>query len=256
MIFDTHAHYDDGRYNEDRDQLLGNLKDSGVELVVNCGVDIKSSTRSIKLAEKYNFIYASVGVHPHDVKSLKDEDIQVLKELAYNKRVVAIGEIGLDYYYEHSERELQKVWFDTQMKLARELNLPVIIHSRDASEETFEIIKQNNYQGLKGVIHAYSQSLEMAYEYINMGFYIGIGGVITFKNAKKLVEVVSNISIDNIVLETDCPYMTPEPNRGKRNDSTNLKYVVSKISNIKGISEEEVIKITTDNGKKLFSIHD
>ncbi|HAN10304.1 MAG TPA: hydrolase TatD [Clostridiales bacterium] len=253
-MFDTHAHYDDDRYDDDRDELLGNLKSSGVGLVVNCGADIKSSIGSIKLAEKYDFIYASVGVHPHDVEGLNNEDVQVLKKLAYNKRVVAIGEIGLDYYYDHSERELQKIWFDKQMKLAKELNLPVIIHSRDASEETFEIIKQNIYPDLRGVIHAYSQSLEMAYEYIKMGFYIGIGGVITFKNAKKLVEVVNNISIDNIILETDCPYMTPEPNRGKRNDSTNLKYVVSKISDIKGIREEDVIRITTENGKKLFGV--
>ena len=253
-MFDTHAHYNDGRFDGDREELLSDLKNKGVSLVLNCGADLKSSIASIELAKKYDFIYASVGVHPHDVKDLKDGDIEKLRVMAKESKVVAIGEIGLDYHYDYSPRDLQKLWFERQMVLADELKLPIIIHSREACMDTLNIVKKHYNTNMRGIIHAFSESLDIAKEYVNMGFYLGIGGVITFKNAKKLVEVVENIDIEHLVIETDAPYLSPEPNRGKRNDSTNLNYVVKKIAKIKGMGEDEVVKVTTKNGMRVFGI--
>lgn len=252
MYFDSHAHYDDEKFDLDRVELLDSLKEKGVSYVVNAAADMSSAETSIKLAQAYNFIYAAVGVHPHDAENMKDSDLITLKEMSEHKKVVAIGEIGLDYYYDFSPKEAQRKWFIEQLKLAKQLDLPVIIHSRDACQETFEIIRESGIKN--GVIHCFSGSKEMAQEYVKRGFYIGIGGSLTFKNAKKTVEVVETISIDNIVIETDAPYLTPVPHRGKRNDSSYLSYVVEKIAEIKNMSAEDVARITMKNAKDLFGI--
>lgn len=254
MIFESHAHYDDKRFDDDRDILLESLPKKGIECIVNAAANIDSSYKCIELAKKYDYIYAAVGVHPEDVKNMKQEDIDILAKLAEYEKVVSIGEIGLDYYYENSSRETQKIWFEEQIKLAKRLNLPIIVHSREAAKDTMDIIKKTNAQEIKGVIHCYSSSLELAEEYIKMGFYIGIGGVVTFNNSKKLQQIVKELPIENILIETDCPYLAPVPNRGKRNDSSNLKYVIEKIAELKNIEYDEVEKQTNENAKKLFNI--
>ncbi|MCI5679377.1 MAG: TatD family hydrolase [Bacteroidales bacterium] len=249
--FESHAHYDDKRFKEDREELLGELLPaSGVSHVINIGCDVKSSEMSIRLADKYDYIYAAVGVHPHELYDMSSQTIAKLKKLSEHPKVVAIGEIGLDYYYDTHPRELQRFWFRQQLRLAEEVNKPVIIHSREASQETFDIIQSTNIR--RGSIHCYSGSAQMAQDYVKMGFHIGVGGVVTFSNAKKLVETVEAIPIESILIETDCPYLAPNPNRGKRNDSTNLKYIVEKIAEIKKMTPEDVAKITENNAKSLF----
>ena len=249
-LFDTHAHYDADAFDADRLEVLASMPGQGVELILNPGCDLKSSKESIRLAEKYDYIYASVGVHPHEVSEMTSQTIEELRRLAAHEKVVAIGEIGLDYYYDFSPRELQQFWFRQQLRLAESVNKPVIIHSRDASQETFDIIKSSPVR--RGVIHCYSGAWQMAKDYVDMGFFIGVGGVVTFSNAKKLVEVVDKIPIEKILIETDSPYLAPNPNRGKRNDSRNLQFVVEKIAEIKKLSPEDVAKITFDNAKSLF----
>ncbi len=250
MYFESHAHYDDERFDEDRDTLLASFPAEGIETVVNASSDIKSSKASIALSEKYPFFYAAVGVHPHEVENITEADIDELRELSKHPKVVAIGEIGLDYYYDLSPRDLQRHWFKRQLELADELKMPVIIHSRDAAQECFDIIKNSNVRN--GVIHCYSGSAEMAEEYIKMGFYIGVGGSLTFKNNKKGVETVERIPIEKILIETDSPYLAPVPYRGKRNDSRLLKYVVERISQIKNIPENDICNITKNNAQNLF----
>ena len=252
MYFDSHAHYDDERFDEDREKLIESLKEKGVDFIVNAAADMKSCHTSLALAKKYPFVYSSVGVHPHDVKDLTLEDIEEMRQLAIDSKVVAIGEIGLDYYYDNSPREDQRKWFREQLMLAKELDLPVIIHSREASQETFDMIMESGVK--EGVIHCFSGSYELAKEYVKRGFYLGVGGSLTFKNAKKTVEVVEGIDLEHILIETDCPYLTPVPHRGERNDSSYLKFVVAKIAEIKGISEDEVAHVTSQNAKKLFRI--
>ncbi len=250
MYFDTHAHFDDEKFDENRDILIEEMHSKGVDYIINVGSDMESSVKSMELAKKYDFIYAAVGVHPHEVENMKEEDINTLKKYAEYEKVVAIGEIGLDYYYDFSPRDKQRYWFERQLDLAAELDMPVSIHSRDAAQETFDIIKNSNVR--KGVIHAYSGSVEMAKDYIDMGFYIGVGGVVTFKNAKKLADVVRFTPMERILLETDSPYLSPVPVRGTVNNSQNLKYVADKISEIKQISSEMVCKITSQNAKGIF----
>lgn len=251
MIIDSHAHYDDEAFEEDRDNLLESMQSNGIEKIINVGANIKGSRTSIALSEQYPFIYAAVGVHPSDTEELDEEKMAWLKEVSKKEKVVAIGEIGLDYYWPEPDREIQKKWFIRQMELAQEVNLPVIIHSRDAAQDTIEILKQFP---ANGVIHCYSYTKESAKEFLKMGYYFGIGGVLTFKNAKKLKEAVMEIPMDRILLETDSPYLAPEPNRGKRNSSLNIPYVVKELAQLKGITEEEVINITTENTKKLFHL--
>ena len=202
------------------------------------------------MAEKYDYIYAAVGVHPHELYDMSSQTIDKLRKLSEHKKVVAIGEIGLDYYYDTHPREFQRFWFIQQLRLAEETGLPVVIHSREASQDTFDIIERSKVR--RGSIHCYSGSAEMAKEYVKMGFHIGVGGVVTFPNAKKLVEVVEAIPLESILIETDCPYLSPVPNRGKRNDSRNLKYVVDKIAEIKGVTPEKVAEITKNNAETLF----
>lgn len=250
MYFESHAHYDDERFDDDRDELLASFPAEEIETVVNSSSDIASSRASIALAEKYPFFYASVGVHPHEVSKMREADIDTLRELSKHPKVVAIGEIGLDFYYDLSPRDDQRYWFKRQLALAEELDMPVIIHSRDASQECFDIISASNVR--KGVIHCYSGSAPMAQDYADMGFYIGIGGSLTFKNNKKTVEVVEKLPLEKILIETDSPYLAPVPYRGRRNDSRLLKYVVEKISEIKNVPEIDICNITKNNAIELF----
>ena len=239
MIFETHAHYDDEQFNEDREEVLNSMLEHGIGTIVNVAASLRGCEKSLALATNYPFVYAAVGVHPDKVGELNEETFAWLKNECTHDKVVAVGEIGLDYYWDNEEHDIQKKWFIRQLELARELHLPVIIHSRESAADTLEIMKKHA-QGLKGIIHCFSYSVEMAREYVKMGFYIGVGGVVTFKNAKKLKETVATIPLERILLETDCPYMAPEPHRGKRNDSSYIPYIVETIAGLKGISTEEV----------------
>lgn len=255
MIFDSHAHYDDEAFEEDRKELLGQMQKAGIGRIVNVGASISSTETSIALAENYDFIYAAAGVHPSDTAELNEENYQELCRRMDHERVVAIGEIGLDYYWDTPEREIQKKWFARQLHTAVEKNKPVIIHSRDAAADTLDIMKAEKPWDVGGVIHCFSYSVEMAREYLNYGYFIGIGGVLTFKNAKKLKEVAEYTPIEQIVLETDCPYLAPVPNRGKRNSSLNLSYVVEALAQIKGMEKEEIEKITFENACRLYKMN-
>lgn len=254
MIFDSHAHYDDEAFEEDRDILLSSMQENGIGIIVNVGASIKSSRNSIELAEAYHFIYASVGVHPSDTDELNEENYSELCKMMDNEKAVAVGEIGLDYYWDTSSKDIQKKWFVRQLNTAMEKNKPVIIHSRDAAADTLDIMKAEKPWDCGGVIHCFSYSVEMAREYLNQGFYIGIGGVLTFKNAKKLKEVAEYAPLSQIVLETDCPYLAPVPNRGKRNSSLNLSYVADLLAEIKGITREETERVTYENACKLYRL--
>ena len=252
-IFDTHAHYDDDAFNEDREQLLAALPGQGIARVVDVGASLASCRKVLELMEQYDYIYGAIGVHPSETAELTEESYSWLKEQCRKKKCLAVGEIGLDYYWDHESHDLQKEWFIRQLELARKHNLPVLIHSREAAADTMEIMK-GHAQGLNGVIHCYSYSKEMAKEYVKMGFYIGIGGVVTFKNAKKVKETVAEIPLTSIVLETDCPYLAPEPFRGKRNQSAYIQYVAEKIAEIKEISYEEVVAQTEKNARAMYGL--
>ena len=255
MLFDSHAHLNDERFDEDREELISSLKEKGVDLVVNPGACIKTSIESIELANKYDFIYAAVGVHPHDVGELDEIAIDTLRKLATeNKKVVAIGEIGLDYYYDNSPREVQKEWFIKQIELANELKLPIIIHDRDAHGDTFEIIKKYKSPEIGCVLHCYSGNIELAREYVKMGCYISLSGTVTFKNNKKTKEVAREIPLDRLFIETDSPYMAPTPHRGKRNDPSLVQFVADTIAVEKGVSYVTVCEATKENAKKFFAI--
>lgn len=251
-MIDTHGHYDDKAFDEDREEVLYDLAAHGVCRVINSGSSLDSCKRTIELMEKYPFVYGSLGIHPCDTAELTEEDMDWLARQSRMEKCVAIGEIGLDYYWDEPERETQRKWFARQLRLAQEAGLPVVIHSRDAAQDTVELMQAEHAEKSGGVIHCYSYSRELARSFLDMGFYIGVGGVVTFKNGKKLKETVEYIPMDRILLETDCPYLSPEPNRGKRNDSRNLKYVVDQIAQIKGLAEEEVERITTANALRLY----
>ena len=254
MIFETHAHYDDECFDEDRDILIEKLFQKNICNIINVGASIESTKTTIALAKKYENMYAAAGVHPSDIAGLNEETLAWLKEQTKDPKVIAVGEIGLDYYWDKEEdvQKAQRYWFAQQMGLARESQLPVIIHSRDAAEDTMRVMKEVHAEEIPGVIHCYSYSPEMAKEFIKMGYYIGVGGVVTFKNAKKLKETVMQIPLERILLETDSPYMAPEPHRGGRNDSGNLVYVAEKIAELKGITAKEVENATLANARKLF----
>ncbi len=253
MIFDTHAHYDDEQFDTDRQELLSSMPENGVGAIVNVSAAYESCQRVVNLAQKYPFVYAAVGVHPDEVGSLNEERFAHMKELFQNDKVVAVGEIGLDYYWDNESHDVQKQWFVRQLELARELELPVLIHSREAAADTMEIIKAHGH-GLGGVIHCYSYAKEQAKEYVKMGYYIGVGGVVTFKNARKLKETVEEIPLTSILLETDCPYLAPSPFRGKRNNSIYIQYVAEEIARIKGISYEEVVARTEQNARQMYGV--
>lgn len=259
-IFDTHAHYDDEKFNEDRETVFENIRSSGVLKVVNIGCNMESSRISRQFSENIPGFYGAVGIHPSDADEFNEESLDELHELALGERIVAIGEIGLDYYWNDFPKEVQREAFGRQLELARKLDMPVVIHCREAAAETFEFMKKHaeilkaEGKEVKGVIHCYSGSVEMAKDYVRLGYYIGVGGVVTFKNARKLIEVVETIPLDKIVIETDCPYLSPVPFRGKRNDSSNLVYVIEKISEIKGLDSLEVAKKLWDNAHKLYEL--
>lgn len=254
LIFDTHAHYSDDRFEEDRDSLLSAMREQGIGRIVEAGAGIQSTRDAVALAHRYDFVYASAGVHPEDVGRLREEDMKWLAELTEDDKVVALGEIGLDYHYEEPDREVQKHWFIRQLQVAAEQKMPVIIHSRDAAQDTLAIMREHCDWSNGGVIHCFSYSPEIARSYLQKGFFLGIGGVVTFQNSKKLKEVVEMAPLEQLVLETDAPYLTPVPNRGKRNDSTYLTYVVDEIAKLKGIERDEVIRVTGENAERLYRL--
>ncbi len=255
MIFESHAHYDDDAFLKDRESLLKSLAENQIGYVINVAASLESISTTIQLTKQYDFIYGSVGVHPSETAALDETNFRWLLQQCRQNKIVAVGEIGLDYYWDEPGRDIQKKWFARQLQAAHELDLPVIIHSRDAAQDTYDIMKAERAQDLKGVIHCFSYSKETARDYLNMGYYFGIGGVVTFSNAKKLKEAVSYIPMENILLETDSPYLAPVPNRGKRNTSLNLSYIAAEIAAIKGMDYEKVIETTSSNAKKLFKIH-
>lgn len=252
MIFDTHSHYDDEQFNTDREDIINQLNEKEIK-AVNVGASFAGCIESYNLAKKYPHIYAAVGIHPDEIADLTDENYTKIKEMAMSEKVVAIGEIGLDYHWMVCEEEVQKNGFIRQIELAKEISKPINVHSREAANDTLSIIKEYG-KDATGIIHCFSYSKEIAKEYLNMGYYIGIGGVVTFKNSKKLKEVVEYVPLDRIVLETDCPYMSPEPYRGKRNSSLYLTYVATAIGQIKGVSKEAVEDITFKNALDVYKI--
>ena len=253
MLFDTHAHMDDHAFDEDRAELLKNLPEQGIQLLMNPGCSLASSYNTSRLSQEYDYIYAAVGSHPDVADEVSEEVLVEYRKLCkLNSKIKAIGEIGLDYHYEDIPREIQLKAFRMQMELARELGLPVIVHERDAHEDGMKVVDE--FPQVTGVFHCYSGSAEMAKELIKRGWYIGFTGVLTFKNARKAIEVASSIPLDRIVLETDCPYMSPEPFRGKRNDPGKLYRMAEKLAEIRGLTVEEIHTITTENGKRLYRI--
>jgi len=252
MFFDTHAHYCDKQFNEDRDELLGTMAAGEVTLILNSGSSLRSSKLSLKLADKYPFIYASVGVHPHDSKSMDDGTVAILEDLLKHPKAMAVGEIGLDYHYDFSPRDVQKKRFREQLELARRLNLPVIVHEREALQDTLDAVHE--YKDLTGVFHCFSGSWETAKIILDLGWYISFTGVITFKNARRALEVVEKMPAERIMLETDCPYMAPEPMRGQRNSSLYLPYIAKKVAEVRKMAVDEVAELTTENGKRFFGI--
>ncbi len=251
-IFDTHAHYDDEAFDGDREELLESLPRNGVARVVNVGASLASCRRTLELTERYDFIYGAIGIHPNETAELTEENFAGLERMCRADKCVAVGEIGLDYYWDEPERKVQKEWFARQLNLARELELPVVIHSRDAAKDTIDLMTAERAAETGGVVHCFSYTKETARTFLDMGFFIGIGGVLTFNNAKKLKEAVQFIPMDRIVLETDCPYLAPVPNRGSRNSSLNIPYVVTAMAQLKGIGEEEVRAAAWENAHRLY----
>ena len=252
MIFESHAHYDDEAFDEDRETLLVSLQENGIERVINVCAEVENWQRTIDLMEKYPFVYGAVGVHPDDVGSLNEEMMNKMRQICRMKKTAAVGEIGLDYYWDKEQHESQIYWFECQLEVAREEKLPFIIHSREAAQDTLDTMKRMKAGEIGGVVHCFSYGKEMAREYLNMGLSLGIGGVVTFKNARKLKEVVEYAPLEALLLETDCPYLAPVPNRGKRNSSLNIPYVAQAIAEIKGIEAEKVIEVTRENGYRVF----
>ena len=252
IIFDTHAHYDDDSFDEDREAVLSQIKENGVVGILNCASSYESIDKTYNLTIENDFIYGALGIHPENADEFNDDvEKEIIELVNKNKKIIAIGEIGLDYYWEENpSKEIQKEVFRRQMKLAETLNLPVIIHDRDAHGDTLEIIKE--FPNVKGIVHCFSGSVEFAVECIKLGYYIGVGGIVTFKNAKKIVEVVKQIPLENILVETDAPYMAPTPNRGKRNKSDYIAYIIEQIAQIKNLNPKEVNLAVNSNFKRLI----
>ncbi len=253
MIFDAHAHYDDEKFEGDRNELLSHIKEQNVSYIINAGVDIATSKSSIALAKQYDFIYAAIGIYPHETGHITEETLAELAELAHEKKVVAIGEIGLDYHWNTVARDTQKYWFQKQLKLANELRLPIVIHDRDAHEDTLTLLKKNPPKA-GGILHSFSGSVEMAKEVLKLGMDISISGPVTYKNNRKTVEVVEYVPIEHLLTETDSPYLPPEPHRGERNYSAYIQYIAQKIADIKSMNVEDVCRITCENAKRVFCI--
>jgi len=256
MLFDSHAHYNDSQFDEDRFEILDKMNEFGISYVMNVADSMESINKILPLTEKYPFLFASVGVHPEEVGDLTEQDMQKLVNYSKLNKIKAIGEIGLDYHYDDVGRDKQKFWFERQLELAKEVKLPVIIHDRDAHQDCIEILKKHNIKNIGGVMHCYSGSSEMAKELLDMGMYFGFGGTVTFKNAKKVQKAAEVVPIERILLETDCPYLAPEPHRGTRNSSLLMHFVAEKIAEIKGIDVLEVEKITLENAKRFYRIEE
>lgn len=254
MLVDSHVHLDDGRFDRDRDKLIERFEQDGISYVLHAAYDLQSSIKAVNASEKHEKIYASVGYHPHDAKDATDESLQIIRSLTKKSKVVAIGEIGLDYHYDHSPRDIQKKWFVEQIRMAKELDMPYIVHDREAHGDIFNIMKAEQYSGTRGIMHCYSGNVELAREFIKMGFLISIAGPITFSNARKTKEVAKEIPLEHLLIETDGPYLTPVPFRGKRNEPAYVRYVAQEIAAIKDISFEAVAEATTGNFKRLFNI--
>ena len=253
MFFDSHAHYEDRRFDEDRFSLLDSFKNNGIDYVVNIGTNLETSKKSIELAKKYDFVYATAAFYPDEVLNLTEDDMQELENLCQNEKVVAIGEIGLDYHYDDVPKDKQIYWFERQMMLAKKLDLPVAIHMRDSTKDTLDVLKNNKVKS--GVMHCFSGSIETAKIVLDLGYYISFSGTVTFKNAKTLTEVAKIVPDDRLLIETDCPYISPEPNRGKRNSSLNLIYTATVLANLRNSSVENIAKITKNNAKSLYNIN-
>lgn len=261
MIFETHAHYDDEAFDQDREELLSGMEQNGIGRIVNIAADLESCQTTLELGLTYPFVYAALGVHPSGTAQLNEENFAALVSLVRDNslsrggKVVAVGEVGLDYYWEDNpDREIQKKWFARQIEMAKEAELPLVIHSREAARDTYELMRERRAFEAGGIIHCYAYSRQMAAEYLSMGFLFGIGGVVTFKNSRKLREVVEYLPIESMVLETDSPYLAPVPNRGKRNSSLNLPYIAQEIAKIKGMEPRQVIEITEQNAYRVFKI--
>ena len=252
QYFDTHAHYDSGKFNADREEVLRAVHESGVALIVDPGDCAATSARAVAIAQEYDFVYAAVGWHPEEAAGWTDDSLEQIRALAAQPKVCAIGEIGLDYYWDASTKATQEIMLRAQLELALELDLPVIIHDREAHGDSLRIVC--DYPGLRGVFHCFSGSYEMAKELVKRGWYIGFTGVVTFKNARKAVEVAEKIPLDRILIETDCPYMAPEPFRGRRNDPSLVPFVAKKIAELRGISAEAAAAATAENARRLFRI--
>ena len=253
-IFDTHAHYDDEAFDPDRDELLRGLPENGIEKVVNVGASLASCRRTLELMNRYEHVYGALGVHPSETAELDEEALAWLRQQCQVEKCLAVGEIGLDYYWDEPDREVQKKWFVRQLGLARELKKPVIIHSRDAAKDTVDLMKAERASEIGGVVHCYSYTTETAKQFLDMGFYFGIGGVLTFQNARKLKEAAAYLPLDHIVLETDCTYLAPVPNRGKRNSSLYIPYVVTALAKLKGVEEDTVRQAAWENAHRLYRL--
>lgn len=252
-LFDSHAHYNDEKFEQDREELLKEIYNSGITKLVNAGYSLESSKSAIEIANSHEFIYATVGISPNDIEEFKREDLQEIIKLAQNKKVVAIGEIGLDYYWNKENKDLQKEVFVSQIEIANKLNLPIVIHTREAIYDTLEILKNNNCNK-KGIFHCCPFNVDLVREGLKLGFYISFAGPATFKNSKNANEIINMVPQNKMLIETDSPYLSPEPLRGRRNDSRNVKYIAQKIAQVKQITEEEVAKATYENAKKIFEI--
>ncbi len=253
-IFETHAHYDDDAFDDDRAKLLNEMHKEGIDYIVNIGCSMENSRHIVDMVKAYDFLYGTVGVHPSDIDGLTESDMQELEMLAQEKKILAIGEMGLDYHYDNVIKEEQAKWFIAQLEIAKRCDMPVVIHSRDAAKDTMDIVKEHHNGVTPGIIHCFSYGVEMAKCYLDMGYYIGVGGVVTFKNAKKLKEVVEYTPLERIVLETDAPYLAPTPYRGKRNCSLYLTHVAEEIAALKGVSVDEVCAVTYENAKTVYKM--
>jgi TatD DNase family protein len=258
MLIDTHTHLDDARYNDDRDAMIARAREAGVGAFVTIGCDLSTSRAAVALADQYSFVYASIGVHPHEVKHIGDGWYDEFRRLVKNKKVVAYGEIGLDYHYNHSSPKDQRDRFREQIQLARELNLPVIIHTREAQEDTIAILKEEKASDVGGVFHCFSGDAWLAKDALDLGFYLSFSGILTFQNATMLREIAKNTPLDRVLIETDCPYLTPVPHRGKRNEPAYVSYVAQQLAQIhgdtQGLSAARIGELTSENAKRLFKI--
>ena len=254
-IFESHAHYEDEAFDEDREALIASLPENGIETVVNVGSTVETCHKTVDLISQYEHVYGALGVHPSEIRTATGADLEWIKaEALNNPKILAIGEIGLDYYWDKDNREQQIEYFVKQMEIAKEIGKPIIVHSREAAKDTYECMKENDAEKCGGVVHCFSYGPEEAEKYLKMGFYIGIGGVVTFKNAVKIRDVVEAVPLDRILLETDCPYLAPEPYRGKRNSSLYIPNIAQKIAELKGVDYEEVLSVTYDNACKMYRL--